>query len=109
MNNMTEKEDIDDKLVKWNDIFSDLTIDARELVEDIKDMINYILFSAILLISMGISAVLIALLRNLGTKYIAASVIILIVTGVNASQIIRKWLKLRIRYDKLRAIQEGLD
>ena len=106
---MTEKEDINDKLVRWNDIFSDLTIDAQELIDDIRDMINYILFSAILLISMGISAVLIALLRNLGSKYIAASVIILIVTSVNASQIIRKWLKLRIRYDKLRAIQEGLD
>jgi len=109
MNNMTKKEDINDKLVRWNDIFSDLTIDARELINDIREMINYILFSAVLLISMGISAVLIALLRHLEPRYIAASIIIFIVTTVNASQIIRKWLKLRIRYDKLRTIQEGLD
>jgi hypothetical protein len=106
---MTKKEEINDKLVRWNDIFSDLTIDALDLINDIKEMINYILVSAVLLISMGISAVLIALLRHMEPKYLAASVVIFIVTVVNASQIIRKWLKLRIRYDKLRSIQEGLD
>jgi membrane protein YdbS with pleckstrin-like domain len=106
---MTKKEEINDKLVRWNDIFSDLTIDALDLINDIKEMINYILVSAVLLISMGISAVLIAFLRHMEPKYLAASVVIFIVTVVNASQIIRKWLKLRIRYDKLRSIQEGLD
>ena len=90
---MTKKEDIDDKLVQWNDIFSDLTIDARDLIKDIKDMINYIAALAILMIAMGISAILIAVIRNQGPKYIAMSVIIFSVTAGNASLLLRKWLQ----------------
>ena len=106
---MTKKEDINDKLVQWNDIFSDLTIDARDLIKDIKDMINYIAVLAILMIAMGISAILIAVIRNQGPNYIAMSVIIFSITAGNASILLRKWLKLRIRYDKLNTIQDKLD
>jgi len=105
---MTKKEDIDDKLIQWDDIFSDLTIDARDLIKDIKDMINYIAVLAILLIAMGISAILIAVIRNQGPKYIAMSVIIFSITAGNASILLRKWLKLRIRYDKLSTIPDKL-
>ena len=106
---MTKKEDIKDKLVQWNDIFSDLTIDARDLIKDIKDMITYIAVLAFLMIAMGISAILIAVIRNQGPKYIAMGVIIFSVMVGNASLLLRKWLKLRIRYDKLNTIQDKLD
>jgi 2-methylisocitrate lyase-like PEP mutase family enzyme len=106
---MAKKEDIDEKLIKWNEIFNELTLDAEDLIKDIKDMINYVAFSAMLMVMMGVAAVLIAVLRNLGPKYIAMSVIIFSIMAGNAYQLINKWLRLRIRYDKLSSIQNKID
>ena len=106
---MAKKEDIDEKLVKWNEIFNELTLDARDLIKDIKDMINYVAFSAMLMVIMGVAAVLIAVLRQLEPKYLAASVIIFSIMAGNAYLLIRKWLRLRIRYDKLSSIQSKID
>lgn len=106
---MAKKEDIDEKLVKWNEIFNDLTLDARDLIQDIKDMINYVAFSAMLMVMMGVAAVLIAVLRHLEPKYLAMSVIIFSIMAGNAYLLIKKWLKLRIRYDKLSSIQNKVD
>ena len=109
MKYMAKKEDVDERLVKWNEIFEDLTLDARDLIKDIKDMINYVAFSAMLMASMGVAAVLIAVLRQLEPKYLAASIIIFSIMVGNASLLIRKWLKLRNRYDKLSSLQRKID
>ena len=106
---MAKKEDVDERLVKWNEIFEELTLDARDLIKDIKDMINYVAFSAMLMVMMGVAAVLIAILRQLEPKYLAASVIIFSIMVGNASLLIRKWLRLRVRYDKLSSIQDKID
>jgi len=106
---MAKKDDIDEKLIKWNEIFNELTLDARDLIKDIKDMINYVAFSAVLMVMMGVAAVLIAVLRQLEPKYLAASVIIFSIMAGNAYLLIRKWLRLRIRYDKLSSIQSKID
>ncbi len=109
MSNLAKKEGIDERLSKWNDIFNELTLDARDLIKDIKDMINYVAFSAMLMVLIGIAAVLIAVLRQLEPKYLAMSVIIFSIMVGNASLLIRKWLKLRIRYYKLSSIQHKID
>ena len=106
---MSKKEDVDEKLIKWNEIFDELTLDARDLIQDIRDMINYIAFCAMLMVMMGVAAVLIAVLRQLEPKYLAASVIIFSIMAGNAYLLIRKWLRLRIRYDKLSSIQSKID
>ena len=106
---MAKKDGIDEKLVKWNEIFNELTLDAKDLIKDIKDMINYVAFSAMLMVMMGVAAVLIAVLRQLEPKYLAASVIIFSIMAGNAYLLIRKWLRLRIRYDKLSSIQSKID
>ena len=106
---MAKKDDIDEKLIKWNEIFNELTLDAKDLIKDIKDMINYVAFSAMLMVMMGVAAVLIAVLRQLEPKYLAASVIIFSIMAGNAYLLIRKWLRLRIRYDKLSSIQSKID
>ena len=106
---MTKNEDINDKLVHWNDIFSDLTIDAQDLIKDIKDMITYIAVLAFLMTAMGVSAILIAVIRNQGPKYIAMGVIIFSIMAGNASLLLRKWHKLRIRYDKINTLQDKLE
>jgi hypothetical protein len=105
---MAKKDDIDEKLVKWNEIFNDLTLDARDLIKDIKDMINYIAFCAMLMVMIGVAAVLITVLRQLEPKYLAMSVIIFSIMAGNAYLLIKKWLKLRTRYDKLSSIQSKI-
>ncbi len=69
MSDMAKKEDIDEKLIRWNEIFDELTLDAKDLIKDIKDMINYVAFCAMLMVMMGVAAVLIAVLRQLEPKY----------------------------------------
>jgi hypothetical protein len=105
---MAKKDDIDEKLVKWNEIFNDLTLDAKDLIKDIKDMINYIAFCAMLMVMIGVAAVLITVLRQLEPKYLAMSVIIFSIMAGNAYLLIKKWLKLRTRYDKLSSIQSKI-
>ena len=109
MKYMAKKEDVDERLVKWNEIFEDLTLDARDLIKDIKDMLNYIAFSAMLMVMMGVAAVLIAVLRQLEPKYLAVSVIIFSIMAGNAYMLAKKWLRLRVRYDKLSSIQDKID
>jgi hypothetical protein len=106
---MAKKEDLDEKLKIWNEIFNELTLDASDLIQDIKDMINYVAFSAMLLVMMGVAAVLIAVLRQLEPKYLAASIVIFSIMAGNAYILTQKWLKLRIRYDKLNSLQKKID
>jgi hypothetical protein len=35
-----DKRDVDEKLVKWNDIFEELLIDAKTLIKDLSEGIN---------------------------------------------------------------------
>jgi 2-methylisocitrate lyase-like PEP mutase family enzyme len=106
---MTKKEDIDEKLGKWNEIFDELTLDAKSLIKDIRDMINYIAICAALMMMMGVAAISIAVLRQMEAKYIAASVIIFSIMVGNAYLLVRKWLDLRIRYDRLYSLQSGIE
>jgi membrane protein implicated in regulation of membrane protease activity len=98
---MSEKEGIDEKLARWNEIFDELALDAGSLIKDIRDMISYIAISAALMLMMGVAAVSIAVLRQMDAKYVAVSLIIFSITAGNAYQLTRKWLDLRARYDRL--------
>lgn len=106
---MTAEEGIDEKLAKWNQIFDELALDAGDLIRDIRDMINYVFFSAMLLTLMGVSAVAIAVGRQLEPKYLAMSVIVFSVMAGNASLLVGKWLKLRARYNNLSGLEKKLD
>ena len=106
---MTAKEGIDAKLVKWNEIFDELALDAGSLIKDIRDMITYIAICAALMLMMGVAAVSIAVLRQMDAKYVAASVIIFSLMAGNAYQLTRKWLNLRARYDRLYALQGKME
>ena len=106
---MTAKEGIDEKLAKWNQIFDELALDAGSLIKDIRDMISYIAACAALMLMMGVAAVSIAVLRQMDAKYIAASVIIFSLMAGNAYRLIRKWLDLRTRYDRLYSLQSKME
>jgi membrane protein implicated in regulation of membrane protease activity len=106
---MTKKEDIDEKLGRWNEIFDELTLDAKSLIKDIRDMISYIAFCAMLMLMIGIAAIGIAILRQMEAKYIATSVIIFSIMAGNAYLLIRKWLDFRIRYNRLYSLQNKIE
>jgi membrane protein implicated in regulation of membrane protease activity len=106
---MTAKDGVDEKLVKWNEIFDELALDARGLIRDIRDMISYIAISTALMLMMGVAAVSIAVLRQMDARYVAASLVIFSVTAWNAYQLFRKWLDLRARYERLYSLQSKME
>jgi len=106
-----DKKSVDEKLIKWNNIFEELTVDAQLLIKDLSEGINYIAISAGILFAIGLAALVIGFDRGIRTeeiKYIAAGFIILSVTTVNAVINFRKWYKLRKRYASLKALQKQI-
>ena len=62
-----------------------------------------------LMVMMGVASVLITALRQLEPKYLGASVIIFSIMAGNAYMLAKKWLKLRVRCDKLSSLQDKID
>ena len=112
---MEEKDksgpDVDEKLIKWNNVFRELLIDSKTLIKDLSEGINYIAISALILVGIGLAALVIGFDRGIRAeeiKYIAAGFIILSVTSFNAAIQFRKWYKLRKRYARLKSLQEQI-
>ena len=112
---MEEKDksepDVDEKLIKWNDVFQELLIDSKTLIKDLSEGINYIAISALILVGIGLAALVIGFDRGIRAeeiKYIASGFIILSVTSVNAVINFRKWYKLRKRYARLKSLQKQI-
>ena len=107
----SSEKDVDEKLSKWNDIFEELLIDSKTLIEDLSEGINYIAISALILLGIGLAALVIGFDRGIRTeeiKYIASGFIILSVTSVNATINFRKWYTLRKRYAHLKSLQKQI-
>jgi len=103
--------DVDEKLVKWNDIFQELLIDSRTLIKDLAEGINYIAISAIILVAIGFAALLIGLDRGMRAdemKYVAAGFMIFSITSFNAAITFRKWYTLKRRYTKLQSLHKQI-
>jgi len=86
-----------------------LTLDAKSLIKDIRDMISYIAFCAMLMLMIGVAAISIAVLRQMEAKYIATSIIVFSIMAGNAYLLIRKWLDFRIRYNRLYSLQNKIE
>ena len=67
-----EKNDVDEKIVKWSDIFEELALDAKSLIKDLSEGINYIAASGFIAIFMGAVALVIGFDRG-QTKFHAHS------------------------------------
>jgi hypothetical protein len=113
--NMEDKDksepDVDEKLIKWNDVFQELLIDSKTLIKDLSEGINYIAISALILVGIGLAALVIGFDRGIRAeeiKYIASGFIILSVTSFNAAIQFRKWYTLRKRYARLKSLQEQI-
>jgi hypothetical protein len=106
-----DEREIDEKLIKWNDIFQELLIDSKTLIRDLSEGINYVAISALILVGIGCAALIIGLDRGMRTeeiKYIAAGFIIFCITSFNGAITFRKWYALKKRYTHLQSLQKQM-
>ena len=107
-----DEKDVDEKLIKWNDIFHELVIDAKTLTKDLSEGINYIAYSAIIVMLMGLAALIIGLDRGIRlgeTRYVVFGFLIFGMLSFNAAWTLRKWHTLKIRYAKLQSLQRKME
>ena len=103
-----DEKNVDEKLIKWNDIFEKLLIDAKKLVKDLSEGINYIAVSALIIIMIGGAALVVGLDRGEG-KYVAVGFMIFCICSFNGALTLRKWYKLKSRYNRLQSLQKEME
>jgi len=103
-----DEKDVDEKIIRWNDIFEELVIDAKTLIKDLSEGINYIAVFAFIVMLMGGAALVIGLDRG-ETKYIAAGFMIFCILSFNGAMTLRKWYKLKKRYNRLQSLQKEME
>ena len=104
-----EEKDVDEKLIKWNDIFEELVIDVNTIIKDLSESINYIAIFGVLLILLGGANVATALLLGRDSKIIAYTVIVFIVCTVNGIIQLQKWYGLKLKYNRLNDLQREME
>jgi len=104
-----ENNDVDEKLIKWNDIFEELVIDVNTILKDLSESINYIAIFGALLILLGGANVATALLLGRDSKIIAYSVIIFITCTVSGVTQLQKWYGLKLKYNRLNDLQREME
>ena len=101
-----EKNDVDERLIRWNDIFGELLIDANALVKDLWENINYIAIFGVFMIFLGAAAL--TLLPGLGAEYMLASSFIFTMWGLFGVLLLWRWYSLRSKYNRLRTLQSEM-
>ena len=104
-----DTNDIDGKLIRWNDIFDQMVIDVQTLVKDFSRMINWPVPLAILLFAIGgasFGATVLLTEDLLVIGYMFFLMCYLIVSGLF---ILRHWYKMKARYERLFAMQKALE
>ena len=104
-----EKNDVDEKLIKWNDIFEELVLDVNTIIKDLSESINYIAIIGALLILLGGANVALALILGRSTKIIAFSVIIFSACAANGIIQLQRWHGLRQKYDRLNDLRREME
>jgi membrane protein implicated in regulation of membrane protease activity len=96
-----EKNDVDEKLIRWNDIFGELILDTNDLVKDLLTNINYIAIFGGAMMFIG------AFLAVMGDIQIDSFLIFGTWMLFGALQLWR-WYRLRSKYNRLRTLQSEM-
>lgn len=102
-----EKNDVDERLIRWNYIFGELLIDANALVKDLWENINYIAIFGVFMIFLGVAAL--TLLPGLGAKYMLTSSFIFTMWGLFGVLLLWRWYGLRSRYNRFRSLRKEME
>jgi uncharacterized BrkB/YihY/UPF0761 family membrane protein len=105
-----EGKSVDERLAKWNDIFKNLIVDAKELTKDLLQGINYVLGSGILLIAIGLMNIYFIVLRNMqmGADFVFVGLIVSSPAIFLGLWNIKKYFDLRKKYSRLYLIQREI-
>jgi hypothetical protein len=96
-----EKNDVDEKLVRWNDIFGELILDTNDLINDLWVNINYIAIFGAAMMALGAAIVMMG--RMGATGFIIFGTWMLF----GLMQLWR-WYRLRSKYNRLRTLQSEM-
>jgi hypothetical protein len=102
------KDGLDERLARWGELFSELALDAETIVADLSELVNYVAFSAMLILMLGVAALSIPVLRGLEARYVGAGVIIFSLCAGNAYSLYRRWRLLKFKYDRLESLRGRL-
>ena len=103
-----DEKDVDEKLVKWNDIFEELAVDVQTFIKDLSEGINYIAVSAVIVIAIGGAALVVGLDRG-GSKWVAVGFMIFCIYSFNGAMALRRWFKLKNRYNRLQSLEKEME
>jgi len=103
------KDGLDDRLARWGELFDELALDAETIVRDLSELINYVAFSAMLMLILGVAALSIPVLRGMEARYVGAGVVIFSLCACNAYSLYRRWRLLKSKYDRLESLRGGLE
>ena len=104
------KDVVDEELVKWNDIFKNLIVDAKGLTKDLLQGINYVLGSGILLLAMGFLVVYFVV-RNMqmGSDFVLIGLVVSSPAVSLGLWNIKKHFDLRRKYSRLYLYQREME
>jgi hypothetical protein len=103
-------EAVDEELVRWNNIFKNLIVDAKGLTKDLLQGINYVLGSGILLLAMGFLVVYFVV-RNMqvGSDFVLIGLVVSSPAVILGLWNIKKYFDLRRKYSRLYLYQQELE
>ena len=106
-----KKDGVDEELVRWNDIFKNLIVDAKELTRDLLQGINYVLGSGILLLAMGFLVVYFVVVRNMqmGSDFVFIGLVVSSPAVFLGLWNIKKYFDLRKKYSRLFSCQREME
>ena len=106
-----KEEAVDEELVRWNDIFKNLIVDAKELTKDLLQGVNYVLGSGILLLAMGFLTIYFVVIRNLqmGSDFVLMGLVVSSPAVLLGLWNIKKYFDLRKKYSRLYSCQREME
>ena len=109
--NELKKDAVDEELVRWNNIFKNLIVDAKELTKDLLQGVNYVLGSGILLLAMGFLTIYFVVVRNLqmGSDFVLIGLVVSSPAVLLGLWNIKKYFDLRRKYSRLYLYQREME
>ncbi|NHI84186.1 MAG: hypothetical protein EAX81_07790 [Candidatus Thorarchaeota archaeon] len=103
------ENNIDEKLIRWNDIFDQMVVDVQTLVKDFSGMINTPVPLAVLLFAIGGGAFAATILLGAELLIVAYSFFLMCCMIASGILVLRHWYAMKVRYDRLFALQRAME
>ena len=103
------ENNIDEKLIRWNDIFDQMVIDVQTLVKDFSGIINVPVLLAVLMFAIGGASFAATILLGAELHIIAYAFFLMCTIVASGILVLRHWYTMKVRYDRLFALQRAME